>query len=427
MKVKRLNRRDFLATAATGAAVVAIPRSPMASEAAGGSKPNIIVILSDDLGWGSLNCYGADPQLVRTPNCDRIRREGVRFTDANTPSSVCSPTRYALLTGRYCWRTSLKREVLGVPAPLHIEPERLNMASLLKRHGYRTAAVGKWHLGYGSEARCDYTTELEPGPLEIGFDYHFGVPSNHGDVTGVFVENRRVVGLRSSKIDPKKYGTNFNGAPYLGLDAPQRVDEDVMDTLTRKAVAWLEQQSPGKPFFLYYTPVAVHHPVTPSAKFKGASKAGPYGDWIHELDASVGAILEALDRKNLTRDTLVIFTSDNGGVISDQPGFTEAIAIKAGLVINGPWRARKHSVYQGGFRVPFVARWPGKIAAGTESDEMISLADMLATTAAIVGEPLPPVPQASEDGYNVLPALLGQKHERPIREAMVVHSADGNF
>jgi len=264
-----MNRRVFLKCA--GAAAVAASSSQVlrAAEQPAASRPNIVVILADDLGWGSLNCYGAPKKLVRTPNCDRLANEGIRFTDANTPSSVCSPTRYALLTGRYCWRTSLQHEVLGTVAPLHIETSRLTIASLLKKHGYRTAAVGKWHLGYGSSPKCDYTAELTPGPLDIGFDYHFAVPSNHGDNTGVFVENRRVVGLRSNKLDPSRYGKTFYGrGSFLGLDAPQRVDEEVMDTLTRKTVAWLEQQEAGKPFFLYFTPVTVHRPVTPSAKSK---------------------------------------------------------------------------------------------------------------------------------------------------------------
>lgn len=168
-------------------------------------SPNIVIILADDFGYGSSGCYGADGNLVKTPNIDRLAREGRRFTDASTTSSVCSPTRYSVLTGRYCWRTTLTHEVLNTFAPLHIEPGRLNMASLLKKHGYQTAAIGKWHLGYGTATerpnwRTDYTAELSPGPLDIGFDYHFGVPSNHGDATGVYVENRFVYGLRRGKI-----------------------------------------------------------------------------------------------------------------------------------------------------------------------------------------------------------------------------------
>ena len=189
-------------------------------------------------------------------------------------------------------RTSLKHEVLGTTSPLHIEPGRLNLASLLKQHGYATAAIGKWHLGYGSDPRVDFTKRLKPGPLEIGFDYHFGVPANHGDIAGVFVENDAVYGLRSDKLDPQRTGSNFKGRPFLGLDAPQRDDPQVMPLLTKKAVEWIRKQSPEKPFFLYYTPVAIHNPVTPSDQTAGTSKAGPYGDWIHELDVSVGGVLE---------------------------------------------------------------------------------------------------------------------------------------
>ena len=260
-------------------------------------KPNIVVILADDYGYGSSGCYGADGKLVQTPNIDRLAREGRRFTDANTTSSVCSPTRYSVLTGRYCWRTSLTHEVLGTFSPLHIEPERLNMASLLKKHGYQTAAIGKWHLGYGTadgsaKWRTDYTAELSPGPLDIGFDYHFGVPANHGDLTGVYVENRFVYGLRSGKIPqgmkvhgPDADDTNFKAtytsadtesgrSTILDLDAPRRVNDRVMPTLTDKAVNWIGQQKSGTPFFLYFTPVAVHNPVTPEADLAGTQQGG---------------------------------------------------------------------------------------------------------------------------------------------------------
>jgi len=391
-------------------------------------SPNVVLILADDLGWGSAGCYGADPALVRTPNIDRLAKEGRRFTDANTTSSVCSPTRYSTLTGRYCWRTSLEHQVLGVFSPLHIEPDRLNLASLLKKHGYRTAAVGKWHLGYGAEGRTDYTQPLRPGPAEIGFDYHFGVPSNHGDVTGVYVENDRVVGLRSARLTPRdEAGRNFKDRPFLGLDAPHRVDEDVMPVVTDKAVAWLEKQQPGTPFFLYFTPVAVHNPVTPSDKTRDTSKAGPYGDWIHELDLSVGRVLDTLDRKQLAGDTLVLFTSDNGGVYKPHIESEQTDAFNAGLKVNGPFRGGKHSVFEGGFRVPLLARWPGKVPAETVCDEMLSLTDLLATVAALVGETLPPRERAAEDSYNMLPALLGQAYAGPLRPDMIVHSADGNF
>jgi arylsulfatase A-like enzyme len=390
------------------------------------ATPNIVFILADDLGFGSLSCYGADTNLVRTPNCDRLAREGVRFTDANAPASICSPTRYSLLTGQYCWRTSLKFGVLAYDAPLHIEPTRLTIASVLKRHGYRTAAIGKWHLGYGPPPKTDFTAKLRPGPLQLGFDYHFGVPCNHGDVTGVFAEDDGVAGLRSTKLTP--FGkSDAGGRPFIGLDAPQRTNETVMDTLTGKAVEWIEQQQAGRPFFLYFTPVAVHEPVTPSDKTAGSSKAGPYGDWIHELDLSVGRVLDALDKKGFTKDTLVIFSSDNGGENKLRGTGTQIAAEAAGLRINGTFRAGKHSIFEGGFREPFIVRWPGKTPAGTVCNETISLVDMLATTAAIVGEKLPRPDGGAEDSFNVLPAFLGKKSSAPLHPDMIGHSADGVF
>lgn len=414
-------------------------------------KPNIVIILADDFGYGSSGCYGADGNLVRTPNIDRLAREGRRFTDASTTSSVCSPTRYSVLTGRYCWRTSLTHEVLSTFAPLHIEPTRLNMASLLKKQGYQTAAIGKWHLGYGKENgrpnwRADFTAELSPGPLDIGFDYHFGVPGNHGDVTGIYVENRFVYGLRSGKIpegmkiagpvpDDDHYKATYTAddteskkGNIIPIDAPRRVNERVMPNLTDKAVNWISQQKSGTPFFLYFTPVAVHNPVTPDKDLVGSSKAGPFGDWIHELDRSVGRVLDTLEKQGLAKDTLIILSSDNGGV--KEPQRTDSVqtqALNAGLAVNGQWRAGKHHIFEGGFRVAFIVRWPGHAPAGTTCDEMISLADILATTSAIVGEPLPAAEKAAEDSYNILPAILGESYAEPLRRDMIVHSSDGVF
>ncbi len=417
---------------------------------ASAETPNVVVILADDYGYGSANCYGADGSLIQTPNIDRLAREGRRFTDANTTSSVCSPTRYSVITGRYCWRTTLTSGVLGTFSPLHLEATRLNMASLLKKHGYRTAAIGKWHLGYGSSDgspkwRTDYSAELSPGPLDIGFDYHFGVPANHGDVAGVFVENRFVYGLRGGKIPegmkvngPDADSTDFKAtytkddtesgrADPIALDAPRRVNERVMPVLTSKAAGWIAQQKKGTPFFLYYTPVAVHNPVTPEKDLAGKSAAGPYGDWIQELDRSVGGVLKALDDAGLAQDTLVMFSSDNGGVFHPEREMPQTTAYKAGLKVNGALRGSKHSVWEGGFKVPFLARWPAKIPAGTVCEDMISLADILATTAALVGEKLPAAGSAAEDSHNALPALLGSQGARPTRDHMIVHSADGVF
>jgi len=394
---------------------------PTTTQAA--SKPNIVLILADDLGYGSLNSYGADPNHIHTPNIDRLAEAGMRFTDASTPSSVCSPTRYGLLTGRYDWRTDLHHGVLNTTDPLHIETSRPTLGSLLQSVGYRTAAIGKWHLGYGKE-KADFTKKLSPGPLDIGFDYHFAVPQNHGDASGVYVRNDSVVGLRSDKS--VSAGRSPYGREYIGIDAPQRVDENVMDILTVDAVNWLNQQDANAPFFLYFAPVAIHFPYTPSAQ-KGTSGTGLYGDWIHELDLSVGRILNKLDQMGCADETLVIFTSDNGGVLLTDGERPEAVAYRAGLRCNGTLRGRKHSIYEGGFRVPFIARWPDHIQAGSTHDTTINLVDLFATLASLTGQSIPANASFAEDSFNFLPALLGKPSSNKTRSTMILHSPNGNF
>lgn len=402
-------------------------------ELSAAEHPNIVVILADDLGWGSVGCYGANPELVRTPHIDRLAKEGRRFTDANTTSSVCSPTRYAVMTGRYCWRTSLISEVLGTQSPLHIETDRMTVASMLKQQGYQCAAVGKWHLGYGTEERCDFTKELKPGPLEIGFDYHFGVPANHGDLSGVYVENHWVYGLnRASPSSPSPpYVTHgqAKGKPVrtLELNAPKRVDEEVMETLTDKVVNWIGQQSADKPFFVYFTPVAVHNPITPSKHTAGQSKGGPFCDFLHDLDRSVGRVLDELDQRGFAKNTLVLFSSDNGGVNKTNGETPQNIARDAGLKPVGPFRGGKHDVWEGGFRVPYLVRWPGRVPAGTVCHETVSLVDTLASIAAITESKLPAPHVGAEDSHDVSKAWLGAEHPQPIRPDVIVHSADGNF
>jgi arylsulfatase A-like enzyme len=389
------------------------------------APPNFVIILADDLGYGSVGCYGADPRLVRTPHIDRLAAEGMRFLDGNTPSSVCTPTRYGLLTGRYCWRSPLKFEVLGVNSPLLIESDRPTLPGLLRARGYRSAAIGKWHLGYGATGRTDYTAELKPGPLELGFDYHFGVPQNNGDRTGVFVENHRVAGLRSGKITPTERKTHY-GPPYDGLDAPQRDEPEIMPKLAEKAEAWLDTVPAGQPFFLYLAATAVHEPIWPSASVAGTSAAGPFGDFLHDLDRLVGRILAVLDRKGVARDTLVLFTSDNGGLIVPadnlrNPSIHRAQA--AGLKMNGDWRGRKHSVYEGGFRVPFIVRWPARVKAGATSPHMVGLVDVFATLNELLGGP----PLAGADDSVSFAAQLTAAAAAPARDSMILHSAKGNF
>jgi arylsulfatase A-like enzyme len=304
--------------------------------------------------------------------------------------------------------------------PLLIETSRPTVASMLKKHGYNTAMIGKWHLGYGTDKRVDYTKELKPGPLELGFDYQFAVPQNHNDITRVFIENHMVFGLRSTNLTPEP--------GKLGLDAPERDDPKTMEQLTDRAVMWLKKQAEDPaPFFLYFAPVAVHELVTPSTRTQGTSPAGPYGDFIHDLDLSVGRILEALETMGASKNTLVIFTSDNGGVVSlNSKSGSQKQAMDAGLRINGRLRGGKHDVWEGGFRVPFIARWPGHIPAGTVSNQMIGLVDIYATLAAVVGEKDHDRSIAAPDSVNVLPAFTGNPVE-PLRESLLFQSANGVF
>ncbi len=386
-------------------------------------QPNIVFILSDDFGYSSLNSYGALKNLVRTPNIDGIAEQGMRFTNASTPASVCSPTRYGFLTGRYPWRSSLKYGVVSPTGALLPDPERVTIADWLKDLGYNTAAIGKWHLGYGENEPIDFTGKLSPGPLDLGFDYHFGVPQNHGDMLGVYIEDDHIYGLRSKKTQP--YSRTYYGTPYLGFDAPQRVNKDVMEELTNKSVAWIKQQKSNTPFFLYFAAVAVHHPITPSDYMRGMSDCGPYGDFIQDLDVSVGRILETLEYMNLMENTIVIFTSDNGGEIpANKPNAPENQAIKYGLKINGELRGDKHTIWEGGTRVPFMVSWPGKIDAGSVSDDMINLIDIFATLSEITGGKLPTSKDIAPDSHSFLPSLINSANQHP-RTSMVTADANG--
>ena len=386
-------------------------------------RPNIVMILADDFGYSSVNAYGADKVLVRTPHIDEISASGMRFTNAHTPASICTPTRYGFLTGRYPWRSDLKYGVSGTHDPLLIETERATVSRWLKEVGYHTAAIGKWHLGYGNTKPVDFTGVLSPGPNDLGFDYHFGVPQNHGDKVGVFIENDHVYGIRSRKVAP--YSRTFYGPQYDGIDAPQRVNKEVMQVLTDKAVNWLRLQNSETPFFLYFAAVAVHHPITPSDYMRGLSDCGPYGDFIQDLDRSVGTMLETLEYMGLLDNTIVIFTSDNGGEIpTNKPDAPEIQAIKAGLKINGDLRGDKHTIWEGGTRVPLILSWPGRVKKATVSSEMINLLDLFATIADITGGGLPDNKEIAPDSYSFLPVLEGTK-ENILRSSMVTADANG--
>ena len=385
-------------------------------------KPNIVFILADDFGYSSLNCYGANKNLLRTPHIDGLAEAGMSFTQAHTPASICTPTRYGFLTGRYPWRTRLKFGVTNPLGELLPDPDRVTIADILKERGYNTAAIGKWHLGYG-EQPLDYTKSMSPGPLDLGFDYHFGVPQNHGDMLGVYIENDHIYGLRTDKVE--EYSRTFYGKPYIGYDAPQRVNKDVMEDLTNKSIDWIKSQSSDKPFFLYFGAVAVHHPITPSDYMRGLSDCGPYGDFIQDLDWSVGKILETLDYMGLMDNTIVIFSSDNGGEIPrNKPTSPEIVAINYGLKINGELRGDKHTIFEGGTNVPFIVKWPGVVEEGSVSKELINLIDIYATVSEITGEDLPENKDVAPDSFSFLPYLLGKESKMP-RTSMVTADAKG--
>ena len=411
--------------------------------ASSSAKPNIIFILADDIGYGDLGCYGAT--RVKTPNLDRLAREGCWFTDAHTTASTCTPSRRSLLTGAYSWRQQAGSAIAPGDMPLSIKPGTTTLPSLLKQAGYTTGVVGKWHLGLGGESGPNWNGDIKPGPLEIGFDYAFIMPATGDRVPCVYVEDRRVAGLDPTdpicvsykerigdeptgkdhpellKLKPT-YGhdmTIVRGVSRIGWmsggKAARWVDEDMADTYTKKSIAFIERNK-KKPFFLYLATHDIHVPRVPHPRFKDTSQAGRRGDAIHELDDTVGEVLKTLERLKLTQNTLVIFSSDNGGVNDD--GYEDFDP--SDHKMNGVLRGRKGTLFEGGNRVPFIARWPGKIKSGGKCDELISLVDMPATLAALTGVPLPAA--AAPDSFNVLPALLDQPHDKACRDSLIMHN-----
>ena len=405
-------------------ALAVLPLLPLSAGAAGkaAQRPNILFLLADDLGCGDLGCYNRGSKIP-TPNMDRLAAQGMRLTDAHTPSAVCTPTRYGILTGRYCWRTRLKRGVLWGYDPLLIEPGRLTVASLLGKQGYATHGIGKWHLGLGSDRRTDYDRPLRPGPLAVGFGSYFGIPASLDMPPYLFFRDERPVEAPTKMIEASK-PRRAGGAGFwrAGPIAPHFRHEDVLPRLADEAVSVLERhagKSAGKPFFLYLALTAPHTPWLPTAGFRGKSKAGPYGDFTVQVDAVVGRVMDALRKLKLEDNTLLIVASDNGA------HWTPADIKKYGHSASNHRRGQKADAWEGGHRVPLLARWPGKIRPGSTSDELVCLTDLLATCAELVGAKLPAT--AGEDSESLLPVLLGKKRERPIHEAVVHHSGNGVF
>lgn len=398
-------------------------------------KPNIVYILADDLGYGDVGVYNPQSKIP-TPNLDRLAAEGMRFTDAHAPDAVCTPTRYGVLTGRYSFRSRMKSGVLAPwDAPL-IEEGRLTVPALLRRHGYATACIGKWHLGWSwptqdgkppsskdGVGNVDFAQPIPGGPITRGFDSYFGVDLPNFPPY-CFIENDRTVGIPTLASPQSKGGFNRPGPMVPGWNLT-----NILPEITARAVRYIADaaaKTPTTPFFLYFPLTAPHYPIVPAAEFKGRSQAGDYGDFVAQVDWTVGEVTATLARTGFATNTLVIFTSDNGPEVAGEVGIGAYDRIREyGHRSMGGLRGVKRDAWEGGHRVPFIARWPNRIPAGAVSEEMICHVDLLATCAALVGEKLPP--DAGEDSFNLLPALRGQKLTQPIRQATVLHSAKGSL
>lgn len=414
-----MQRRTFLSALA----------APLAAQP---SKPNIVLLYADDVGYGDLSCYGATS--VKTPNLDRIARQGVRFTDAHSSSATCTPSRYSLLTGEYAWRKK-GTGVLPGDARLIIDPGKLTMPKMLQRAGYRTGVVGKWHLGLGT-GDLDWNTDIRPGPLEVGFDSAFLMPATGDRVPCVYVQDHKVVGLDPKdpiRVDyTKPIGSEPTGKAnpeLLKMKPSHGHDMAIVNGVSRigymtggKAALWNDEtmadrfategerfiSSSGKqPFFLYFATHDIHVPRLPNRRFSGKTTMGPRGDAIAELDWTVGRILKHLDRLKLTSNTILMFSSDNGPVVDD--GYVDQAVEKLGTHRPaGVLRGGKYSNFEAGTRVPLMVSWPARMKPGT-SDALVSQVDFFRSFAALTGQQLSA--GDAPDSANNLAALTGESRQ----------------
>lgn len=410
---------------------------PAHAAAANARPPNIVLILADDFGVGNIRAH-YPANKIATPALDRLAREGMSFTDAHSASGVCTPTRYALLTGRYAWRTRLQEWVIAAYEPPLIAAERPTVASFLRARGYATACIGKWHLGWewpgpqpsrmvevrnGQKALTwDFARPIGAGPVTRGFDYYFGtdVP-NFPPFT--FIENDRIISPPTSRytVDPAQ-GVVLPQAFAASPAAPGWRFDEILPELTRRAVAQIRARvQDQKPFFLYVPLTSPHEPVSPSAAWRGKSGIAPVADFIMETDWVVGEIVRAVDEAGAGAETIVIFAADNGH--SGYTGWDRLVA--AGHFPSGPYRGFKGNIWEGGHRVPLIARWTGRVAAGATSAQPVCLTDFFATAAELTGAALPAA--AAEDSFSFAPALLGRAATAARRPALINHSVDGEF
>lgn len=383
--------------------------------AAHAAPPNIVYILADDMGYGDVTALNPDSK-IKTPHLDQLAGEGMVLTDAHSSSSVCTPTRYGLLTGRYNWRSRMKKGVLMGYSPRLIEPDRITVADLLRKQGYHTTCVGKWHLGMDwPEGEDRFTKPIKNGPTAVGFDHFWGISASLDMPPYVYINDSLPVAVPS--VTTGAFGRR--GLAAEGLDP-----SDVLPDLTDHAVEVIRERATtarnGTPFFLYFPLPAPHTPIAPTDEWKGKSGLNKYGDFVMQVDSTVGRITQALKDHGLQDDTLIVFTADNG--CSPAAKIPEMHA--KGHYPNHHFRGHKADIFEGGHRVPFIVRWPGKVKAGSSSDQLTCLTDLMATCADITGAKLPP--NAGEDSVSILPALLGKAAE-PLREAVVHHSINGSF
>ena len=392
-------------------------------------SPNLVVILADDLGYGDVAATNPGSRL-KTPNLDRLVGEGRVYTDAHSPSAVCTPTRYTLLTGRYSWRTRLKSGVLWGQSPSLIQPGRATIASYLRENGYVTGCIGKWHLGLdyarNADESIDFSEPIGGGPLAHGFDEFFGIPASLDMPPYYYVQDDRA--RTPPTLDQE--GVGFPGFVRKGKRAADLEFDRVLGELAGEAEDFIGRHAADeRPFFLYLPLTGPHKPVSPSPGFLGRSGLGPYGDFVQEVDATVGRVLAALDASGVAENTLVVVTSDNGSFMyayEDREDHTEDAGVqgyrRANHRANGPLRGTKADIWEAGHRVPYIVRWPGRVPAGTTSDTTICHVDLFATLASIAGHPVGL--EAAQDSFDLSDDYRGGECERgPV----VHHSGSGMF